>query len=41
VHDAIAGSEWVVIEDASHMPHVEQPEAFRDVVNGFLARLDH
>jgi L-proline amide hydrolase len=41
VHEAIAGSEWVVIEDASHMPHVEQPEVFRDVVNAFLAGLDH
>ena len=41
VHQAIAGSEWVVIEDASHMPHVEQPEVFRDVVNAFLAGLDH
>ena len=41
VREAIAGSQWVVIEDASHMPHVEQPAAFRDAVNGFLAGLDH
>jgi L-proline amide hydrolase len=41
VHEAITGSQWVVIEDASHMPHVEQPAAFRDAVNGFLAGLDH
>jgi L-proline amide hydrolase len=41
VHEAIPGSEWVVIEDASHMPHVEQPEVFRGVVNAFLAGLDH
>ena len=41
VHEAIAGSEWVVIEDASHMPHVEKPTEFRDAVNAFLAGLDH
>jgi L-proline amide hydrolase len=41
VHEAIAGSQWVVIEDASHMPHVERPAEFRDAVNGFLAGLDH
>ena len=41
VHEGIRGSQWVVIEDASHMPHVEQPTKFRDVVNEFLAGLDH
>ena len=41
VHEGIRGSQWVVIEDASHMPHVEQPTEFRDVVNEFLAGLDH
>jgi L-proline amide hydrolase len=41
VHEGIAGWHWVVIEDASHMPHVEQPGQFRDVVNAFLSGLDH
>lgn len=40
IHERIPGSEWVVFEESSHMPHVEEPEAFRDVVSGFLARHD-
>jgi L-proline amide hydrolase len=41
VHGAIAGSEWVVLEESSHLPHVEEPERFGQVVNDFLSRLDH
>jgi L-proline amide hydrolase len=40
VHEAIPGSEWVLFEQSSHMPHVEEPERFLDVVGGWLARHD-
>jgi L-proline amide hydrolase len=30
--------EWVLFEDSSHMPHIEEPERFREVVQGFLER---
>lgn len=40
VHERIPGSEWALLDDASHMPQVEQPEQFRDAVATFLARHD-
>ena len=33
-------AEWVLFEDSSHMPHVEEPERFATVVGDFLARVD-
>jgi proline-specific peptidase len=40
VHQAIPGSEWVLFEDSSHMPHVEEPERFLQVVGDWLERHD-
>jgi len=40
IHQQIAGSEWVLFEESSHMPHVEEPERFREVVSAFLAAHD-
>ncbi|MDX6467222.1 MAG: L-proline amide hydrolase [Gaiellaceae bacterium] len=40
IHERIAGSEWELFEDSSHMPHVEQPEAFLERVERFLATVD-
>lgn len=40
IHERIPGSEWVLLEESSHMPHVEEPDAFRDAVASFLARYD-
>jgi L-proline amide hydrolase len=40
VHQAIPGSEWVLFEQSSHMPHVEEPERFLQVVGDWLARHD-
>ena len=37
IHERIPGSEWVIFEESSHMPHVEEPERFAEVLNGFLA----
>jgi L-proline amide hydrolase len=36
----IAGAEWVVFEESSHMPHVEERERFMQVVGDWLARHD-
>ncbi len=40
LHDRIPGSEWVLFESSSHMPHVEETERFLEVVGGFLRRHD-
>jgi L-proline amide hydrolase len=40
VHEGIRGSEWVMFEDSSHMPHVEEPERFLDVVGSWLRRVE-
>ena len=40
IHQQIAGSEWVLFDESSHMPHVEEPERFREVVSTFLAAHD-
>ncbi len=40
VKDGIPGSEWVVFENSSHTPHLEEPERFLDVVGDFLRRHD-
>lgn len=37
--DRIPDSRWVVFEESSHMPHVEEPERFRSVLADFLNEL--
>lgn len=39
MHKRISGSHLAVIDRAGHMPNLEQPERFNQVVNGFLASL--
>lgn len=34
--EQIRGSRWVVFEESSHMPHLEEPERFREVLTEFL-----
>ena len=36
VHHGIAGSKWVLFENSSHMPHVEETERYLQVLTGFL-----
>ena len=36
--DGIPGAELAIVENAGHMLHLEQPDAFRTAVQGFLAR---
>ncbi len=38
INEAIPGSEWVLFENSSHMPHEEEPERFHEVVSGWLER---
>jgi L-proline amide hydrolase len=40
IHERIPGSRWELFEWSSHMPHVEEPAHFRDVVAGFLDDVD-
>jgi len=40
VHRGIRGSEWVLFEDSSHMPFVEERERYMRVVGDFLARVE-
>jgi L-proline amide hydrolase len=36
----IPNSRWVLLEESSHTPHLEEPEAFREAVVSFLAEVD-
>jgi L-proline amide hydrolase len=36
IHERIPGSEWELFPESSHMPHVEEPEAFLERVERFL-----
>ena len=40
LHCRLPGSEWVVFEQSAHLPHLEEPERFREVVEGFLGRVE-
>ena len=40
IHERIPGAEWVLFEESSHMPHVEEPEAFLAAVETFLLTID-
>jgi L-proline amide hydrolase len=40
LHEGIAGSEWVVFEESSHLPHVEERERWMAIVGAFLDRTD-
>ncbi len=38
--NGIKGSEWVVLENSSHMAHVEEPEAYFTIVRQFLNKVE-
>ena len=40
IHERIPGAQWVIFEQSSHMPHVEEPEAFLAAVETFLLSVD-
>ena len=40
IHTRIPGAQWRLFEQSSHMPHVEEPEAFLETVEAFLKTVD-
>jgi proline-specific peptidase len=40
LHNGIAGSEWVIFENSSHMAHIEEPEMFLSTVQSFIERIE-
>ncbi len=40
IHSRVPGARWELFEASSHMPHVEEPEAFLETVEAFLATVD-
>lgn len=40
VHRGIPGSEWVIFENSSHLPHVEESERYLQVLGEFLNRVE-
>ncbi|WP_069883867.1 proline iminopeptidase-family hydrolase [Streptomyces luteocolor] len=37
--DRIRGARWEIFEESSHLPHLEEPERFREVLTDFLKSL--
>lgn len=37
----VSNSEWVMFENSSHMPHLEETERFLQVLDEFLSRVEH
>jgi L-proline amide hydrolase len=40
VHQGIPGSRWVIFEESSHMPHVEEEARYLDVLEDFLQEVE-
>ena len=40
IHERIPRSTWVLLEQSSHTPHIEEPEAFLAAVEAFLAEVE-
>ncbi len=40
IHHSIPGAEWVLFEQSSHTPHLEEPERFMPVLTDFLGRVE-
>ncbi|WP_211291367.1 proline iminopeptidase-family hydrolase [Micromonospora wenchangensis] len=38
-HDLVPGARWEIIEGASHLPHLETPERFTEILTQFLDKL--
>lgn len=36
----IPGAEWVLFEESAHMPYLEEPQRYLEVVGGFLERVE-
>jgi len=40
LYRGILGSEWAVLEECSHLCHLEQPDAYRTLLGSFLQRVE-
>lgn len=40
LYQGIPGSEWVVFEHSAHMPHLEEPQRYLEVLDGFLDKAE-
>jgi len=40
IHRSIPGSEWILFENSSHMPHVEETERYLHVLDAFFRRIE-
>jgi L-proline amide hydrolase len=40
LHRGIAGSEWVIFDESAHMPYLEEPQRYLEVVGEFLERVE-
>ncbi len=40
IHRNIPGSEWIIFENSSHTPHVEETDLYLQVLNRFLTRVE-
>jgi L-proline amide hydrolase len=40
IHKRIPGAEWMIFEQSSHLPHLEEPELFLERVERFLQTID-
>jgi pimeloyl-ACP methyl ester carboxylesterase len=40
VYDGIPGSQWILFEKRSHMPHTEEPERYMQVLNEFFTAVE-
>ena len=40
INRGIHSSEWVIFENSSHMPHLEEPERYVQVLTDFLSRVE-
>jgi proline-specific peptidase len=40
IHSGIKGSEWVIFEKSSHMPHLEEPKKYIATLNDFIDKIE-
>jgi proline-specific peptidase len=40
IHRGIPGSQWVIFDHSSHMPHVEETDRYLQVLREFLSRVE-
>ncbi len=40
LHKGITGSEWILLENCSHLSHIEEPERYMQLVQNFLQKIE-